>query len=45
MGAGNKMETGKSEGRLAILRRIAGILGVSLDELIPSTGREAADAS
>jgi ribosome-binding protein aMBF1 (putative translation factor) len=38
------METGKSEGRPAILRRIAGILEVSLDELIPAAEREAADA-
>ena len=38
------METGKSEGRPAILRRIAGILKVSLDELIPSAEREAVDA-
>lgn len=39
------METGKSEGRLAMLCKIAGILGVSLDELVRSAGREAADAS
>jgi hypothetical protein len=38
------METGKSEGRPAILRRIAGILKVSLDELVPSAEREAVDA-
>jgi len=38
------METGKSEGRPSILRRIAGILEVSLDELIPAAEREAADA-
>ncbi len=38
------METGKSEGRPAILRRIAGILEVSLDELIPAADLEAADA-
>jgi hypothetical protein len=38
------METGKSEGRPAILRRIAGILKVSLDELIPAADLEAADA-
>jgi ribosome-binding protein aMBF1 (putative translation factor) len=38
------METRKSEGRPAILRRIAGILEVSLDELIPAAEREAADA-
>ena len=38
------METGKSEGRPSILRRIAGILKVSRDELIPAAEREAADA-
>jgi len=38
-------ETRKSEGCLAILRRIAGILAVNLDDLIPSAGREAADAT
>jgi hypothetical protein len=38
------METGKSEGRPAVLRRIAGILRVSLDELVPSVDREAHDA-
>jgi hypothetical protein len=39
------METAKSEGRLAILRGIAGILDVSLDELVRSAAREAVDAS
>jgi DNA-binding Xre family transcriptional regulator len=39
------METGKSEGRPAVLRRIAGILDVSLDELIRSAGLEAIDAA
>ena len=39
------METGKSEGRLAILRGIAGILDVSLDELVRSGGSEAVEAS
>ena len=38
------VETGKSDGRPAILRRIAGILKVSLDELIPAADLEAADA-
>jgi len=39
------METGKSEGRPAVLRRIASILDVSLDELIRSAGLEAIDAA
>ncbi len=39
------METGKSEGRLAMLYKIASILGVSLDELVRSADRGAVDAS
>ena len=39
------METGKSEGRPATLRRIARVLEVSLEELVPSGGLEAPDAS
>jgi ribosome-binding protein aMBF1 (putative translation factor) len=39
------METGKSEGRPPLLRRIAGILRVTLDELVPATDREAADTN
>jgi len=38
------IETRGSEGRPALLRRIAGILGVSLDELVPATDRETMDA-
>jgi ribosome-binding protein aMBF1 (putative translation factor) len=37
------METGKSKSRPALLRRIAGILRVTLDELVPATDREAMD--
>lgn len=36
------METGKSEGRPGVLRALADILNVSLDELLPATGEEAA---
>jgi DNA-binding Xre family transcriptional regulator len=39
------IETGKSEGRLSILHRIAGALDVSLEDLIPAAGRVADDAS
>ena len=39
------IETGKSEGRPAVLRKIAGILDVSLDELVRSVDREAVDAA
>jgi DNA-binding Xre family transcriptional regulator len=34
------IETGKSEGRLSILHRIAGALDVDLEDLIPAAGRE-----
>jgi DNA-binding XRE family transcriptional regulator len=37
------IETGKSEGRLSILHRIAGVLGVGLDDLIPMVGHGAND--
>jgi ribosome-binding protein aMBF1 (putative translation factor) len=38
-------ETGKSEGRPATLRRIADILSVSLDDLVPAVGeRETSDS-
>jgi len=38
------METGKSEGRPALLRRIAGVLEVSLDELVRQGNLDAADS-
>jgi DNA-binding Xre family transcriptional regulator len=34
------IETGKSEGRLSILHRIAGALDVALEDLIPAAGRD-----
>lgn len=34
------IETGKSEGRLSILHRIAGALEVGLEDLIPATARD-----
>ncbi len=37
------IETGKSEGRLSILRRIAEVLGVDLEDLVPAGGRDAGD--
>jgi transcriptional regulator with XRE-family HTH domain len=38
------IETGKTEGRLSILQRIAGVLDLSLDDLIPATGRHSDEA-
>jgi len=35
------MENGKSEGRLSILQRIAGVLDLDLDDLIPAVGHGA----
>jgi hypothetical protein len=34
------IETGKSEGRLSILHRVAVTLGIGLEELVPAAGRE-----
>jgi transcriptional regulator with XRE-family HTH domain len=34
------IETGKSEGRLSILHRVAGALDVGLEELLPAAGRD-----
>jgi DNA-binding Xre family transcriptional regulator len=38
------METGKSQGRLAALRRIAKVLGVGLEDLVPSASQDTAAA-
>lgn len=39
------IETGKSEGRLSILHRIAGALGVDLEDLIPAAGHDVESAN